>query len=237
LAGAARFSHRLPGGATWSHILRRGEVLELVDVDGGANAALLLIAARDPSERLNLPDTLKAQHVARITAGVALYSDMGRVMASVIEDSCGWHDPLAGHARNAELEALYGPSSFETDGNGRRTGAREELILELAKHGLGEGTRVEALVAIGHVEREHAVDVGAVDGDPRRLPQDADPKLARLPVADGVDEGQRRGLAVLAQEVNLVAQARQSADQAGVVDVAAGAPQEVAVEDENAHGR
>jgi len=138
LAGAARFSHRLPGGATWSHILRRGEVLELVDVGGGANAALLLIAARDPSERLNLPDTLKAQHVARITAGVALYSDMGRVMASVIEDSCGWHDPLAGHARNAELEALYGPSSFETDGNGRRTGAREELILELAKHGLGE---------------------------------------------------------------------------------------------------
>jgi urea carboxylase-associated protein 2 len=137
MAAVASAERLLPGGASWSHVLERGQALEIEDVEGAANAALLLLSAREPSERLNVPDTLKAQHVARITAGVALYSDMGRVLASVIEDSCGWHDPIAGHARTAELQARLGPSSFAAHGNDVRRGAREELVLELAKHGLG----------------------------------------------------------------------------------------------------
>jgi urea carboxylase-associated protein 2 len=137
MATVASAERLLPGGASWSHVLERGHALDVEDVEGGANAALLLLNAREPSERLNVPDTLKAQHVARITSGVALYSDMGRVLASVIEDSCGWHDPIAGHARTAELEERFGPSSFAVHGNDVRRGAREELVLELAKHGLG----------------------------------------------------------------------------------------------------
>jgi len=133
----ATAAHRLPGGATWSQVLRRGRALEVEDLEGGANVALLLVNPHERSERLNVPDTLKAQHVARITAGVALFSDMGRVMASVIEDTCGWHDPLAGHARTAELEAVHGPPSFAVHGNDARRGAREELLVELAKHGMG----------------------------------------------------------------------------------------------------
>ncbi len=127
----------LPGAATWSGVLRRGSALELQDVEGGANVALLLLDAHRPSERLNVPDTLKAQHVARITAGIALYSDMGRVMASIVEDTCGWHDPLCGAGRHADLEARYGPTSYAIERNAARRGAREELVLELAKHGLG----------------------------------------------------------------------------------------------------
>ena len=127
----------LPGAATWSGVLRRGTALELEDLEGGANVALLLLDAHRPTERLNVPDSLKAQHVARVTSGVALYSDMGRVMASVVEDTCGWHDPICGHGRRAELEAQHGPSSYAAERNAVRRGAREELVLELAKHGLG----------------------------------------------------------------------------------------------------
>jgi uncharacterized protein len=127
----------LPGAATWSGVLRRGSALELEDIEGGANVALLLLSAHQPSERLNVPDTLKAQHVARITAGVALYSDMGRVLASVVEDTCGWHDPLCGHGRQADIDALHGPTTYAVERNAVRRGAREELVLELAKHGLG----------------------------------------------------------------------------------------------------
>lgn len=127
----------LPGGATWSGLLHRGSALEIEDLEGGANVALLLIDANRPTTRLNVPDTMKAQRVARISAGVALYSDMGRVMASVIEDTCGWHDPLCGHGRQADVDALHGPTSFAGERNAARRGTREELLLELAKHDLG----------------------------------------------------------------------------------------------------
>ena len=127
----------VPGAATWSGVLQRGAALEVEDLEGGANAALLLLDARRPTERLNVPDTLKAQHVARITTGVALYSDMGRVLASVVEDTCGWHDPLCGHGRQSDVDARFGATSFATERNAARRGAREQLVLELAKHGLG----------------------------------------------------------------------------------------------------
>lgn len=126
----------LPGGATWSGVVRRGFAVELEDLEGGANCALLLVDAAQPSDRLNVPDSLKAQHVARVTAGVALMSDMGRVMASVVEDTCGWHDPLCGLVRQDEVDAQYGPSSYQAARNAWRRGAREELVLELVKHGL-----------------------------------------------------------------------------------------------------
>ena len=55
-----------------------------IDLEGGANVSLLLYRADERLERLNLPDTLKAQHTAHLTAGNVLYSDMGRILASIV---------------------------------------------------------------------------------------------------------------------------------------------------------
>ena len=81
------------GGATWSHVLKRGTALRITDPEGGANAGALFYNFECPVERYNMPDTLKAQHIARLTAGFVLYSDMGRVLCSVTDDTVGWHDP------------------------------------------------------------------------------------------------------------------------------------------------
>lgn len=155
MAGTITGARVLPGAATWSGPLQRGQALELEDLEGGANVAVLLLDLHEPTDRLNVPDSLKAQHVARVTAGVALMSDMGRVLASVVEDTCGWHDPLCGHGRLADLEALHGPSSYAADRNAMRRGAREELVLELAKHGLG----VRDLAATVNLFSKVTVDV------------------------------------------------------------------------------
>jgi uncharacterized protein YcgI (DUF1989 family) len=61
-----------------------------------ANVAAYFLNFENPSERFNLPDTLKAQHTARLRAGHVLFSDMGRVLCSITEDTVGWHDPIAG---------------------------------------------------------------------------------------------------------------------------------------------
>ncbi len=87
-----------------SFILRRGQILRLTDIDGGANVSMMMLNPHEKSERLNLPDTLKGQHTARLTAGHCFYSDMGRVLAGIIADSCGWHDPFGGVLNAQETE-------------------------------------------------------------------------------------------------------------------------------------
>ena len=137
MGGAAILDDVLPPGASWSRVCRRATALTLTDLEGGANVSALLYRAGDPLERYCMPDTLKAQHVSRITSGVALYSDMGRVLASVTHDSCGWHDTITGHATAGHVAARWGARSYQEARNEWRRSAREALLVELAKHGLG----------------------------------------------------------------------------------------------------
>ena len=55
--------------------------------------------------------------------------------------------------------------------------------------------------------------------------------------ADRVDPVELAGVAVLAEQMDLVAEPGERLGQARVVDVGAGAPEQVAVEDEDAHPR
>lgn len=128
----------LRGGAMRSFLLRRGTLLRLTDLEGGANVAALFFNAAAPLERYNMPDTLKAQHTAFLTRGFVLYSDMGRILASVVADTCGWHDTLGGVTTARSTEAQYGPSSYQRDRNDFRRNGRDNFLIELAKHGLGK---------------------------------------------------------------------------------------------------
>jgi urea carboxylase-associated protein 2 len=127
----------LPGGATWSHVLKRGTALRITDVEGGANVAAYFLNFEIPAERFNLPDTLKAQHTARLTKGHVLYSDMGRILCSITEDTVGWHDPIAGISNASLVEKKYGQGSYQQLRNAWHQNARDGLSVELGKYGLG----------------------------------------------------------------------------------------------------
>jgi len=127
----------VPGGATWSHVLKRGTALRLTDLEGGANVAAYFLNFDIPAERFNLPDTLKAQHTARLTKGHVLYSDMGRILCSITEDTVGWHDPLCGFSNNAQVEKKYGKASYQQFRNEWHRNARDGFLVELGKYGLG----------------------------------------------------------------------------------------------------
>jgi urea carboxylase-associated protein 2 len=126
----------LPPAASWARVCRRGCALTLIDLEGGANVATLLYRADNPLERYCMPDTLKAQHVSRLTAGVALHSDMGRVLASVVEDTIGWHDTITGHTTAGIIGERWGEATYQEHRNNWRRSARDALLVELAKHGL-----------------------------------------------------------------------------------------------------
>lgn len=129
-------SEILPGGATWSHVLKRGTALRLTDIEGGANVSAYFLNFELPAERFNLPDTLKAQHTARLTKGHVLYSDMGRILCSITEDTVGWHDPLAGMSNADTVARKYGSSSYQKLRNDWYQNARDGLSIELGKYGM-----------------------------------------------------------------------------------------------------
>jgi urea carboxylase-associated protein 2 len=125
-----------PGG-TWSHVLKRGTAVRITDIMGGANVGAMFYNADLPVERYNMPDTLKAQHIARLTKDFVLYSDMGRVLCSVVRDSVGWHDPIGGLSNAAMVTARYGLSSYQESRNDYHKNALDSFLVELGKFGLG----------------------------------------------------------------------------------------------------
>jgi len=132
------FEETVQPGAAWSHILKHGTALRLTDIDGGANVGAIFYNFECPGERLNIPDTLKAQHIARLTKGFVLYSDMGRVLCSVTADSLGWHDALGGGSDAALVRAKHGEARYQEHRNEFYRNAQDSFLLELAKYGLGQ---------------------------------------------------------------------------------------------------
>ena len=128
----------IPGGHHWSGLIRRGTTLRLTDLECGANLSALFYNADEMLERYNMPDTLKAQHTAFLTTGNVCYSDMGRVMCSIINDNVGWHDTICGVSDAAMVMAKYGKSSYQTHRNNMFRNGKDGLLIELAKYGLGK---------------------------------------------------------------------------------------------------
>src|SRR3984957_16438263 len=132
------FEETLPGGGLWSWPLRRHTTLRLTDLEGGANVGLMAYNADQPLDRLNLPDTLKAQYTAKLTRGHVLMSDMGRALLSITADAAGWHDPLGGHGNAAMVKTKYGEATYQARRNDWHRNAHDNFLIELAKHGLGK---------------------------------------------------------------------------------------------------
>jgi len=136
LNSSVLWEETLPGSSTWSHILKRGTALRLEALEDNCNVGALLLNADNFSERLNLPDTLKAQHIARLTTGAVLYSDMARILCSITDDTLCWHDPLGGCSDRTLVAKKYGASSYQKDRNNWHQNALDGFLIELEKYGL-----------------------------------------------------------------------------------------------------
>jgi urea carboxylase-associated protein 2 len=123
--------------ASWSHVLKRGTCLRITDVEGGANVGAMFYNFECPAERYNMPDTLKAQHIARLTEGFVLYSDMGRVLCSIVSDTVGWHDPIGGCSSVGLVRAKYGEARYQEHRNQYHRNGHDSFLVELGKWGLG----------------------------------------------------------------------------------------------------
>ena len=132
------FEKSLHGAGMWSAVISRGKRLRLTVLDGGANVGLLLYNAHERTERYNMPDTLKGQHIFYLRAPYCLHSDMGRLLASITADSVDWHDTVCGHSDAARVLAKYGANNYQQARNDWHRNAHDCFLIELAKWGLGK---------------------------------------------------------------------------------------------------
>ncbi|MBZ9937939.1 DUF1989 domain-containing protein [Mesorhizobium sp. BR1-1-16] len=119
----------IPGGWYTTLRLQAGTALRLFNTSGTSGVSLFAWNANDTSERYNSADTVKIQWTSELRKGRVLFSDMGRVLFSIIEDTTGAHDTIVGGSTPASNARKYGDASLRS--------TRENMLLAAGKHGLG----------------------------------------------------------------------------------------------------
>lgn len=132
------YTTTLPSGSSWSLRLNRGTILKLTDLSGGMNIGMLFYNPDNLLERYNAPDTLKCQHTFKLSQGHCLYSDMGRIFASIVQDNYGWHDTVMGNANANLVSSRWGARDYQNHRNNWHQNGLDAFLVELAKYGLSE---------------------------------------------------------------------------------------------------
>ncbi|SFJ97910.1 urea amidolyase associated protein UAAP1 [Methylophaga sulfidovorans] len=130
------YGDTLPGGTHWSMLVRKGTTLRLIDKEGGANVGMLFYNPLNKLERYNAPDTLKCQHTFKLTKGHCLYSDMGHVFCSIIDDTVGWHDTVGGNLSTESMKKRWADRSYQEARNNWTLSGDNSFLVELAKYGM-----------------------------------------------------------------------------------------------------
>ncbi len=74
--------------------LAAGEILTVIDPEGGQVSDLVAVSAADPREILSNGRTFDYEETLRLTTGARLWSNRSRVMLTIIADSAPQHDFL-----------------------------------------------------------------------------------------------------------------------------------------------
>jgi urea carboxylase-associated protein 1 len=122
----------VPARAPWSGVMKRGQTMRLIDLDGQQAVDALFYSADNLTERYSAQDTLLEQGSAYIGLGSRLLSSHGRVMVTVVADTCGRHDTSAGACSCEANTVRFGHHTRYMHA------CRENFVLELGKYGLGK---------------------------------------------------------------------------------------------------
>jgi urea carboxylase-associated protein 1 len=136
LPGEAIFRQVIPAGDYWIDIVKAGQILRIVDVEGNQAADTLFFNAADVAERYSAVDTIREQRNVYLSCGSKLLSTAGNLMAEIVADTVGRHDTLGG-ACAAESNTVR----YALD---KRTmhACRDSYLLAVAQHDrLGLGKR------------------------------------------------------------------------------------------------
>jgi urea carboxylase-associated protein 1 len=98
----------IPPAGHFAAEIRKGQVLRIEDVEGQQVADLVTFNAHDVAEKLSVMNTISLNRQVFPRVGYLLFSDEAQPMMSIIADTCGVHDMLAGACSRFTNERRYG---------------------------------------------------------------------------------------------------------------------------------
>ena len=106
--GRIVLEHLMPPGAPWAGPVLKGQVLRLIDVEGKQVGDFVCFNLHRVEEKFSPPNTANLNRTIRVTTGNVLYSDEAGAMFTIVADTVGVHDVLAGACSKYTNYVRYG---------------------------------------------------------------------------------------------------------------------------------
>ncbi len=158
-AADAIYDFEIPARKPWSHVVRKGQTLRIIDSYGQQAVDTLFYRADDFAERYSAHDTLREQGSAYIVEGARLMSNEGRVMARIVANTGGAHDTSAGACSCESNTVRFGHHVKY------QHACRENFVLEVTKHGMSKRDIVPNINFFMNVPVEPDGNLAIVDGE------------------------------------------------------------------------
>jgi hypothetical protein len=148
----------IPARAAWDHLVRAGETLRILDIEGNQAVDFLLYAAHDDAERYSAQDTISEQQNIFLRTGTILMSNEGRPMARIAATTVAYHDTIGGACSCESNTLRYG---YHTKS---QHACVENFLLANARHGRTKRDIVANINWFMNVPVEPDGTLGIVDG-------------------------------------------------------------------------
>ena len=144
--------------APWSAVLKAGQVLTIVDLDGNQAVDFLAYAADDTDRAYSAQATLQEQDSVYLTVGSVLRDNESTALLTIIADDCGRHDTLGGACSKESNTLRYGLHTFA------QHACVENFLAEGSRRGLGKRDLVSNINWFMNVPVDPDGALGIVDG-------------------------------------------------------------------------
>ena len=142
----------------WSHLVRAGEVLTIIDLEGNQAVDFLVYCADDPIERYSAADTMTAQGNVYLTTGTILRSNEGRAMMTIVDSTVERHDTVGGACSRESNSLRYGHHT------NHQHACVDNFLQALGPLGMGKRDMVSNINFFMNVPVEADGSLGIVDG-------------------------------------------------------------------------
>jgi len=158
LAGSIVLDEVVPARAPWTAVVRKGQTLRIVDLEGNQAVDFLMYAQADDAERYSAQDTIAAQGNIFLRTGSVLMSNEGRPMAVVTETAVEYHDTIGGACSCESNTLRYGHHTKS------QHACVENFLQGNARFGRGKRDMVSNINWFMNVPVEADGALGIVDG-------------------------------------------------------------------------